>query len=319
MKELLCEFRRAGRVESTHRVSVVALEDGKPALVRGGVDHPVFMRSCAKPFQGLSVVESGAADAYGFAADEIAVICGSHPGEAEHVRAASSILKKSRLTVGHLRCGAHPPSGSKGLRELIRSGKEPTALHNNCSGKHSGMVAAARFMRAPLDTYLRPGHPLQKANLRNIARFAGMKPAAISIGVDGCSAPTFGLPLRAMARAIAAFSAAPGTPKRVRDAMMAHPAMVGRPCMTLMSSAPGRLVAKGGAEGVYLCGFPGKGAGLALKVEDGGARAWTPVLHAVIRKLGWLDKEDLARLAKAADPFLKNHAGRRVGEVRVVL
>jgi L-asparaginase II len=319
MKEILCEYHRNGDVESVHRISLVALEAGKPAMVRGAVDHSVFMRSCAKPFQGLTVVESGAVDAYGFSGDEIAVICGSHPGEPEHVRAASSILKKAKLTVGHLQCGAHPPSGSRGLRDLIRSGKEPTAIHNNCSGKHSGMVSATKFMRAPLDSYLKPGHPLQKGNLKNVARFAEMKPGSIEIGVDGCSAPTFGLPLRAMARAIATFSSAPGTPQRVRDAMMAHPVMVGRPCVTLMSAAPGRLVAKGGAEGVYLCGFPGKHAGIALKVEDGNARAWVHVLHAVIRKLGWLEKDDLARLSKAADPDLRNHAGRRVGEIRVKL
>jgi L-asparaginase II len=172
-------------------------------------------------------------------------------------------------------------------------------------------------MRAPLDTYLQPTHPLQKRNRANVARFAEMKPESIEIGIDGCSAPTFGLPLRAMARAIASFASTPGTPQRVRDAMMAHPAMVGRPCVTLMSAAPGRLLAKGGAEGVYLCGFPGRNAGLALKVEDGNARAWVHVLHAVIRKLGWLGKEDLARLATSADPDLKNHAGRRVGEIRV--
>ena len=317
MKELLCQYHRNGDVESVHRVSLVALRDGKPEMVRGSVDHAVFMRSCAKPFQGLTVVESGAADAYGFSGDEIAVICGSHPGESEHVRAASSILKKAKLTVGHLQCGAHPPTGSRGLRDLLKSGKEPTAIHNNCSGKHSGMVSATRFLRAPLGTYLKPGHPLQKRNLANVARFAGVKPASIEIGIDGCSAPTFGLPLRAMARAIASFGSAPGTPKRVRDAMMAHPAMVGRPCVTLMSAAPGRLVAKGGAEGVYLCGFPGLNAGIALKVEDGNARAWVHVLHAVIRKLGWLQKDDLARLSKAADPLLKNHAGRKVGEVLV--
>src|SRR5262249_25758022 len=199
------------------------------------------------------------------------------------------------------------------------AGKEPTAIHNNCSGKHSGMVSATRFMRAPLESYLRPSHPLQKANRNNVARFAEVKPAAIEIGIDGCSAPTFGIPLRAMARAIASFSSSPGTPQRVRDAMMAHPAMVGRPCVTLMSAAPGRLLAKGGAEGVYLCGFPGKDAGIALKVEDGNARAWVHVLYAVIRRLGWLEKDDLARLAKAADPDLKNHAGRRVGEIRVKL
>jgi len=319
MKELLCEYRRAGRVESVHRVSLVALEAGKAALVRGRVDDPVFMRSCAKPFQSLTVLESGAADAYGFTSEEISVIGGSHPGEPEHVRAASSILKKAKLTVKHLQCGVHPPSGSRALRDLIRRGQEPTAIHNNCSGKHSGMVAAVRFMRAPLETYLNPGHPLQKANLRNLARFAEMKPGEIGIGVDGCSAPTFALPLRAMARALATFTSAPGTPKRVRDAMMTHPAMVGRPCATLMSAAPGRILAKVGAEGMYVCGFPGRNAGLALKVHDGSMRAFLPILHAVIRKLGWLEKDDLARLAKAADRVLKNHAGRTVGEIRVVL
>src|SRR5258706_11222562 len=148
MKDLLCEFLRAGRVESVHHVSVVALEDGKAAFVRGRVDDPVFMRSCAKPFQCLSVVESGAADAYGFTPQEIALIAGSHPGEAEHVRGAQSILKKAKLDVSALQCGIHPPTGSKGLRDLTLSGKPPTAIHNNCSGKHSGMVAAARFMRA---------------------------------------------------------------------------------------------------------------------------------------------------------------------------
>ena len=319
MKELLCEYRRAGRVESVHRVSLVALEAGKPALVRGSVDDPVFMRSCAKPFQCLTVVESGAADAYGFSGEEIAVIGGSHPGEPEHVRAASSILKKAKLKVSDLQCGAHPPSGSRGLRELIRSGQEPTAIHNNCSGKHSGMLAATRFMEAPLESYLRPTHPLQKGNVRNLARFAGLKPSEIRLGVDGCSAPTFGLTLRAMARALAAFTSEPGTPKRVRDAMMAHSVMVGRPCATIMSAAPGRILAKCGAEGVYVCGFPGRDAGLALKVHDGNARPWVPLLHAVIRALGWLDKEDLARLGKAADRVIKNHAGRVVGDIRVVL
>ena len=319
MNELLCEYRRAGRLESVHRVSLVALEAGKPALVRGSVDEPVFMRSCAKPFQCLTVVESGAADAYGLAEEEIAVIGGSHPAEPEHVSAVASILKKAKLKVSDLQCGAHPPSGSRGLRELIRSGQEPTAIHNNCSGKHSGMIAATRFMRAPLGSYLKPTHPLQKANVRNVARFSGMKPGDLKLGVDGCSAPTFGLPLRAMARAMAAFTTEPGTPKRVRDAMMAHPVMVGRPCVTIMTAAPGRILAKGGAEGVYVCGFPGRNAGLALKVHDGNARPWTAILSAVIRKLGWLEKDDLARLAKAADGVLKNHAGRAVGEVRVVL
>jgi L-asparaginase II len=304
-------------VESVHRISLAAVEHGKPVLVRGDVDVPVFMRSCAKMFQCLSVVESGAADAYGFAADEIAIIAGSHQGEAEQVRAVTSILHKAKLKPDLLQCGVHPPSGARAQRELIRKGKEPTVLHNNCSGKHSGMLAACKFMRAPLDTYLKPSHPLQKANLKNLQRFSGT--SKIGIGVDGCSAPTFALPLRAMARALAAFCETPGTAKRVRDAMMTHPAMVGRPCSTIMGSAPGRIVAKAGAEGVYVCGFPGRDAALALKVADGNARPWLPVLHAVIRKLGWLEKGDLSGLAKAAHPGLRNHAGLRVGEIRVRL
>ncbi len=315
MNELRCEFLRAGRVESVHLVSVAAVEQGRPVLARGRVDLPIFMRSCAKPFQCLSTLESGAADAYGFTGDEIAVIAGSHPGETEHVRAVQSVLKKSKLRPNALQCGVHPPSGPRAQRDLARTGKPPTVLHNNCSGKHSGMLAASRFMRAPLDSYLKPGHPLQKANLRNLQRFSGTK--KIGLGVDGCSAPTFALPLRAIARALASFCEEPGTPKRVRDAMMAHPLMIGRPCSTIMGAAPGRILAKAGAEGVYVCGFPGRDAGLALKVEDGGTRAWLPVLHAVIRKLGWLEKGDLAGLGKAASTTLRNHAGLVVGEIRV--
>jgi L-asparaginase II len=319
MSDLRCNFLRAGRVESVHRVSLAALENGKAVYVRGQVDEPVFMRSCAKLFQALTVVESGAADAYGFTPEEIAVIAGSHPGEADHVRAVTSILKKAKIAPAALKCGIHMPSGPKPARELIRSGKEATVLHNNCSGKHSGMVAAAKFMRAPLESYLKPSHPLQKAIRRNVERFTGIPASKIPLGVDGCSAPTFAVPLRALAKAVASFCETPGTPRRVRDAMMAHPAMVGRPCATIMAVAPGRLVAKAGAEGVYILGFPGRNAALALKVEDGNVRAWLPVLHAVVSRLGWLEKPDLSRLGLAVSSVLKNHAGLKVGEIQVVL
>jgi len=319
MTDLRCEFLRAGRVESLHRVSLAAVEDGKIVYARGDVDVPGFLRSCAKPFQALSVVESGAADAYGFSTEEIAVMAGSHPGEAAHLKAVASMLRKATLTPAALRCGIHMPSGPKAARDLIRRGKKPTVLHNNCSGKHAGMVAAATYLRAPLGTYLKPSHPLQRANLRNLERFTGLRASKIPIGVDGCSAPTYALPLRAVARAVAAFCATPGTPRRIRDAMMAHPAMVGRPCATIMAVAPGRLIAKAGAEGMYILGFPGRNAALALKVQDGNPRAWLPVLHAVLRRLGWLERPELARLGLAASTVVRNHAGVSVGEIRVVL
>jgi L-asparaginase II len=227
------------------------------------------------------------------------------------------MLAQAELDGSALECGAHWPSNHEATIALARRGGRPSALHNNCSGKHSGMLSACRFMGVPLESYLKPSHPLQKANLRNLSRFAEIPTSKIPLGVDGCSAPTFAIPLRAMARAIASFAAAPGTPQRVRDAMMAHPAMVGRPCVTLMTAAPGHLLAKGGAEGVYIAAIPKEKKGIAFKVDDGGARAWTHVLHAVLRKLGWLGKEDLDRLRRVADPILKNHAGTAVGEIRV--
>lgn len=320
MREVLCEFRRAGMTESVHRVRAVVLAEGRVAFSRGDGAGPVFWRSCAKPLQAYAVVECGAAEAYGLEGPELAVMAGSHGGEEEHVRAVRSILRKARVPVGALRCGAHPPLSSRGLRELYRAGRRPTPLHNNCSGKHAGMLAAARRLRAPLEGYLNLDHPVQRANLRAVARFSGVAPGRIRIGIDGCSAPTFALPLRALARAAAAFAASPDPSARyVREAMMAFPDRVGRPCASLMAAAPGRLLAKGGAEGVYLCAVPARRAGIALKVDDGQARAVVHVLAALLRTLGLLEAEDLARVAQVADPVLRNHAGLAVGEVRVRL
>jgi L-asparaginase II len=263
------------------------------------------------------VVETGAARAFGLLPPELAIMSGSHGGEPEQVEAVRSILRKAELPPEVLRCGTHPPSSPGALKALHEKGASPTVLHNNCSGKHSGMVSATKFLGADLDSYLAPSHPLQELNLRTIALFSGRKPSTIPVGTDGCSAPTFALPLAAMARAVGRFAREPGSARQVRDAMMAHPGMVGRPCVSLMSAAPGKILAKGGAEGVYVCGFPGKGVGLALKVEDGSARAWMPVLRAVFERLGLLGKSALEALGRGADPVLRNHAGVPVGEVRV--
>jgi L-asparaginase II len=316
VNEAVVEVRRGGRRESLHRVRIAVVEGKKRRLAAGDVQEPVFMRSSAKPFQALAVLESGAADAYGLSAEELALVCGSHGGEEVHVRAAASILAKAGVEVGALRCGAHPPSSPKALKELYRSGGEPTALHNNCSGKHAGMLAAARRWGAPLETYLEPGHRLQKANAAAVARCCGVR--GVKLGTDGCSAPNFAVPLEAMARGIAAFAVGEGPERRLREAMMAHPVMVGRPCVSVMSAAPGRVVSKAGAEGVYLAGFPESGVGVALKALDGASRPLLHVLAAVVRELRLLPKAELAALSKAADPVLKNHAGLVVGDLRVL-
>lgn len=317
MNEAVVEFRRGGQLESLHRVRIAVVEGKRRRLAAGDVAEPVFMRSSAKPFQALAVLESGAADAYGLTAEELALVCGSHPADEAHVRAAASILEKAGVDAGLLQCGAHPPLSPKALKELYRAGGEPTALHNNCSGKHAGMLAAAKKMGAPLETYLAPTHPLQKANRAAVARWCGVRTP--KLGTDGCSAPNFAVPLEAMARGIAAYAAAEGAPRRLREAMMAHPVMVGRPCSGVMAAAPGRLVAKAGAEGVYLVGLPASGVGIALKCLDGASRPLLHVLSAVVRKLRLLPKEDVAALAKLADPVIKNHAGWVVGGVAVRL
>ncbi len=314
MKHIRVEYTRGGRVESVHSVSVAVVAGAKAIFVRGETARPVFMRSCAKPFQSWTVVESGAADAFGFTPRELAIMSGSHGGEAEQVGAARSILRKAGLSPAALRCGIHPPTSPKALKALYRARQGPDVLHNNCSGKHSGMLSATKHLGARLETYLDPAHPLQKRNLATVARFSGLPPGKIGLGTDGCSAPTFALPLRAMARAVALFVSEEGSARRVREAMMAHPSMVGRPCVNLMSAAPGRILAKGGAEGVYLLGLPGKGIGLALKVEDGSARPWVPVLAAILGRLGLL-----AEVRKTAETSICNHAGLEVGEVRVAL
>jgi L-asparaginase II len=319
VNDILCEVRRGPLVESVHRGAIAVVNGPRILYRRGPVGDPVFMRSCAKPFQSATVVGCGAADAFGFAPDEIAVMSGSHLGEPEQVGAVKSILDKAGISPEALRCGVHPPISPRGLSELHRAGGPPTVLHNNCSGKHAGMAAASKHMGAAIENYLDPGHPLQRANLRLISEFAGVRAAGVRIGIDGCSAPTFGLPLGAIARAVSGFISGDGPARRVREAMMAHPAMVGRPCAQLMSAAPGRILGKVGAEGVYVCGLPARGVGIALKVADGNVRAVLPVLAALFRKLRLLDRMDLEAVAKAADPVLRNHAGIEVGEIRVRL
>ncbi|HYE98790.1 MAG TPA: asparaginase [Planctomycetota bacterium] len=311
---LRVEFGRGGRVESVHRVHAAVVQGKKRLLARGDVRTPVFMRSSAKPIQAIAVVETGTADAFDLTAEELAVVCGSHGADEVHLAAVASILMKAGLTSTALDCGTHPPSSPKALKALHAKGEEPTAMHNNCAGKHAGMTATAKHMREPVETYLAPTHPVQKRNLENVARFTGVPARSIKLGIDGCSAPTFAVPLEAMARASARLATEDGAAKRVREAMMAHPVMVGRPCEKVMAAAPGKIVAKAGAEGVYMVGFPESGVGLAVKVEDGAGRALLYALSALVRKLRLL-KSPVA----LADPVLKNHAGRHVGDVTVGL
>ncbi len=323
---LRCEVRRGGVVESVHLATVcVAEASGEIVWACGDVSQLVFPRSSLKPFQALSVVSSGAAAALGLTAEELAICCASHWGTEEHTRLVSSILAKAGLDRAALRCGAHPPLDEEAARALARAQKAPEKLHNNCSGKHAGMLATCVHMGWPTENYTDPEHPVQKLILANVCAVCRCSEGDVRVAVDGCSAPTFALPLAQVARGLA-WLADPGQlPDNLRpagiqviQAMMAFPALVGHVLSSdsrLMAAARGWLVAKGGAEGCMAVADLRGRRGIFVKVHDGASRARAPATIAVLERLGVLGEEQLKLLSDLRRPEITNHRGDVVGEI----
>ena len=319
---------RGGAVESVHRVHVVVADaSGGVRAVAGDPEHFAFWRSSAKPVQALCLVESGAADAFGLEAADLAIACGSHTGTAAHVAAARHLLARAGRGPTDLACGPHPPEDAAAAAALCAQGLAPQPLHNNCSGKHAGMIACCVHAGWPVAGYLCPDHPLQRWIRAAVVDVTGVEPVA---GVDGCGVPTFGLPLAAMAVAYARLASGTelqagraAAAHRLAASMAAHPEAVAGPghANTLLLALHGdRLLTKGGAEGVWCAGLrgPGAGLGVALKVEDGAGRATVPVLCAVLAALG-LPGGDDPRLAGLSRPELRNTLGDVVGTLVVGL
>lgn len=332
---VLVEITRGAIVESRHRGHVAAV-DGKGRLIAhlGDPGTVTYLRSSAKPFQGLPLVVSGAADRFGFTESEVAIACGSHSGEPLHTAAVLSMLDKIGLKPEALKCGIHEPVSVAAARELRARGEEPNALHNNCSGKHAGMLALALHLGAPTEGYDQPDHPVQLSILEAVAQFSGMPVGDIAIGIDGCGAPVFAMPVSTMARMYAdivnppeSFDAATRAAcQRIVAAMTAYPEMIGgtsdRLDTELMRAGKGRLISKVGAEGVYTIGvlpcaeWP-SGLGLALKIEDGEDVRSRPVaVIESLRQLGVLRDESLAAVANYSRFPVHNRRGDEVGEVR---
>ena len=332
----LVEVTRGAMAESLHRGFIAVLEpDGREIATRGEIDTRTWYRSAAKPFQTIAMIASGAADAFAMTSEELAVITGSHSGEAIHVEVVRALLARIGMPESALGCGAHLPFDEATAKRMRAEGSAATALHNNCSGKHTGMLAFALRIGASTEAYLDPSHPIQWRIHSVLATFTGGSEDAIAIAVDGCSAPVFGHSLRAMARSYACLmnpresgieASLAEAADRVVSAMIAHPEMVGgtskRLDTDLMRVAGGRLVSKVGAEGVQLLGvkpcerYP-RGLGIAIKIEDGDIRrARDPVVIETLRQLGLLDEEQIARLAPYARATVRNHRGLAVGEVR---
>ncbi|HZH91413.1 MAG TPA: asparaginase [Pyrinomonadaceae bacterium] len=329
----LVEVTRGSITESRHHGHVVAVDgDGHVVAQLGAPEIVTYLRSSAKPLQALPLVSTGAADRFNFTPQEIAVACGSHSGEPVHEETVAAMLAKTGLGAGALKCGIHEPFGKEAARELRQDGKQPRVLQNNCSGKHTGMLALALHLGGAPETYDEPDNPAQLAIAETIARFSDIPPENIIAGLDGCGVPVFAIPVRVMALTYARLVRPPDSfdaetraaSARIVAAMRAHPELVGGMSERLdteLMRAAGGVVSKVGAEGVYTVGIQPsarwpRGLGLALKIEDGeDKRARPTVVIESLRQLGVLDDDALERLARYAKFVVRNHRGDKVGEV----
>ena len=309
------------RVESMHWGAFVVLDEQDEVLFsRGNIHHKTFIRSAAKPFQALPLIAGGGIEHFGLNSRESAIICASHNGEPVHVEAAHGILQKIGLNETHLQCGSHPPGHAASAEALIRSGKPVTALHNNCSGKHAGMLAACILKGYPVETYLDFDHPLQMEILNYVQKYSGA--SEVFRGTDGCSAPVFYLEIRQMARMFARLASGKDSLLQSSFSIMrTEPYMIGgdrRFDTDLMINSS--VVGKVGGEAVHCVGVPprqGRSAlGLTVKVADGSYRAMYPVIMKLLTKLEVFDTKQLQNLAYYTKTPLKNHRKKHIGFVQ---
>lgn len=321
---------RGGAIESCHLGVAVVVEPGGREIARAGDPAwPVVTRSSVKPFQALPLVVAGGLEAFGLDAADLALVCSSHSGTEEQAARAEAMLARAGLDRSALACGAHRPYDESTAAALDAAGRSPSALHNNCSGKHAGMLLGCRHAGLPLDGYTGFDHPWQLRIQAALAACCGLPAeAARPCGIDGCSAPTFALPARALARGYAALAApeAAGLERevaaalgRIAAAMGRHPGMVagpGRFTSALIAATGGRVLGKEGAEGVYGLAVRGPVAlGAALKLADGGERARDTVVLELLSQLGALSAAEKSALAPFYRPRQRNHRGLEIGEI----
>jgi L-asparaginase II len=332
MNPILIEVLRGGAVESRHAGALAIVDaSGTVHTALGDIERPVFPRSAVKLLQALPLVASGAADAFGLTNEELALACASHSGEPAHVATAAGVLAKLGLDAGALECGTQWPSREPVLRAMAARGEAATPLHNNCSGKHGGFVCLACLMARNAGAepaefargYVAAEHPVMREVSAALSAATGVDVEQAPRGIDGCSIPTFALPLRSLALAFARAGTGQGLPagharaaRRLREAVAAAPFMVGgtdRFDTRVMQAFGEQLFCKIGAEGVYCAALPGLGLGVALKIDDGAARAAEAAMAAVAQAL--LKTED-ELLGGYSHLVLRNWRGTEVGALR---
>jgi len=324
---VLDEVLRGALVESRHAgVVAVGDADGATVLALGDATQPVYPRSAVKPIQALPLVESGAAYRYGFGDEELALACASHGGEAAHFEVAQRMLARAGLDVTALECGTHWPSHQASSHALARSGASATALHNNCSGKHAGFICLACATGADPRGYVQVSHAVQREVRGALEGLTGVALSEAQYGIDGCSIPTFAIPLGGLAQGFARFGTGQGlgpqrqkAAARLRAACAAQPYYVagtGRFCTEVMKLLGARVLVKTGAEGVFCGVLPEQGLGIAIKCEDGGTRAAEVAMATMIDRFLPLQEAERAALARFVRPTLRNWNGIAVGGLR---
>ena len=324
---LLVESVRGTRVESAHR-GAFALVDAAGSIVAsaGDIERPIFPRSAVKALQALPLLESGAAERFGLNDEALALACASHSGEPAHVAGVERMLASAALDPSALECGAHWPLHQASGQALARSGRVATALHNNCSGKHAGFLCTACALGAAPRGYTQAHHPVQREVKAVLESLTGTVLTPENCAIDGCSVPTWAIPLRNLAHAFARFGsgrdldpARARAARRLREACAAHPwhaAGTGRFCTEIMRKLGRRVYVKTGAEGVFCAALPETGLGIAVKCDDGTTRAAEVTTAALIARFGGLDAGDCAAIEPHIRPTLRNWNGIAVGMLR---
>ncbi len=327
MAEILAQVYRGKREEATHYGSVAVVDKaGRLTHYVGNPQYFTFVRSSSKPFQLMPLVASGAADHYGFGLKQLAVMCGSHIGTDAHRETVITNLKAAGNSPENLKCGTHVPIYMTMKNEFPRNDEEKDPLRHNCSGKHSGFLALARFLGEDVAEYLNPSSKTQKLVLEAVSSVYEYPKEKMAIGIDGCSAPNFGLPLIHTAIAFQKLAAARGKDDRetavlgrIREAMMAHPEMVsgeGRFDLALSRSFPKNLVCKVGAESIQGIGIVNPSIGITVKIDDGNQRALYPVVVEVLRQLGIVDIDRAELLLPFYRAEIRNNRNTLTGSIR---
>lgn len=325
-RPFIVEVRRGVQVESRHPVIATIVDGGGKTLAAwGDPQSSIFPRSSNKAIQALPLIESGAADAFSLSPSELSMACASHGGETRHTETAAAWLARIGRRPDDLECGAHWPYHEETARQLARDGKAPTNLHNNCSGKHCGMVSVATHLGEDIRGYVKPEHPVQRRVTAAIEDVCGVKIPPEHFATDGCSMPTMAIPLHNLAWGFVRFVTGTGlaperakAAKRLAAAVAAEPFFVagsGRFCTAVMQAGKGRFIAKTGAEGVYTAASAELGLGIALKVLDGTARAAQTALGGLLEYLKLLDDEGREQIRPLVEQPLNNWRGINVGSI----